>query len=233
MILDGTPNKSLHASRASGLLIENLRVSQLRAAAPTQPFGRVYVSFMKPQLFGLVFGLLFLFTCSASADSSLKDESWSPVVNGLQSRLTLTQAEPLNGTRWIVPSLELRNVRDLVNQMEVNCDRHHLTVELVNENGDPVRSGWIMPRSGPAPQLDTIILPWHSAITLSLENRNWGIPRSAPAMISTDSGAWVLDDSEKGKVFLRATLTDEPLKPSSWIRWYGKIQTPLLKVDWK
>jgi hypothetical protein len=31
--LGATPNKSLHASRASGLLIESLRLSQLRAAA--------------------------------------------------------------------------------------------------------------------------------------------------------------------------------------------------------
>ena len=34
-------NNSLHASRTSGPVIENLRVSQLRAAASTQPFARI------------------------------------------------------------------------------------------------------------------------------------------------------------------------------------------------
>jgi len=149
--------------------------------------------------------------------------------------LTLVQEEKHYGTRWLVPYLELRNVRDLGNQMEINCDRDHLKVELVNAKGEPLRSGWTMPRSGPAPELNVVTLPWHSSITLSLENNNWGIPRNAAAMVSTDSGAWVLEDLDKGKVFLRATLTDEPLKPSfdKWKRWHGTIQTPLLKVDWK
>ncbi len=36
----GRSNKSLDASRTSGLLIDNLRVTQLRAAASTPPLGR-------------------------------------------------------------------------------------------------------------------------------------------------------------------------------------------------
>jgi hypothetical protein len=60
------------------------------------------------------------------------------------------------------------------------------------------------------------------------------IPKGAPAMISTDS-AWVIQENEKGKVYLRATLTGENTKTSynSWKRWNGTIETPLLKVDWK
>ena len=134
-----------------------------------------------------------------------------------------------------LPHLELRNVRDLGSQMEINCDRKRLAVELVDSKGDPIRSGWMLPRSGPTSELNTIVLPWHSSIAISLENRNWGVKRNAAAMVSTDSGAWVIDEAEKGKVFLRATLTDEPIKPAfdSWKRWHGKIQTPLLKIDWK
>jgi hypothetical protein len=54
-------------------------------------------------------------------------------------------------------------------------------------------------------------------------------------MVAADSGAWVIQENEKGKVYLRATLTGEKIEPSynSWKRWSGKIQTPLLKVDWK
>ncbi len=54
-------------------------------------------------------------------------------------------------------------------------------------------------------------------------------------MVATDSGAWVIQENEKGKIYLRATLTGENIEPSynSWKRWSGKIQTPPIKVDWK
>jgi hypothetical protein len=161
-------------------------------------------------------------------------DSWSPSTNGLQARITLVERPKNYGTRWLVPYLELRNVRDLANQMEVLCDNHHLKIELVDENGKLIREGRLLPRSGPAPDLSTVILPWESSIRISLECKNWGIPRDAAAMVSTDSGAWVIKESEKGKVYLRATLTGEkPLAPPYWKAWYGTIQTPLLRIDWK
>ena len=73
--------------------------------------------------------------------------------------------------------------------MEVNCDRLRLTVELIDAGGKPVRSGWLLPRSGPAPKLNTVILPMDSSIRISLENRNWGIRQNSAAMVSTESGA--------------------------------------------
>ena len=188
---------------------------------------------MKSRIFSCTLILSLLSLTSTGATPEVKNEGWSSAINGMQARLTLVQEDEQYGTRWLVPYLELRNVRDVGNQMEVNCDRHHLTVELVNAKGEPIRSGWTQPRSGPSSEMNTLILPWHSSITLSLENRNWMVPRNSPAMISTESGAWVLEGNEKGKVFLRATLTDEPIEPSPWKRWYGTIQTELLKVDWK
>jgi hypothetical protein len=157
---------------------------------------------------------------------------WSRATSGLQARLTLVEKGTLHGVRWLVPYLELRNVRDLGNQMEVDCGGHHLKVELVSADGKPIRDGQSMARSGPAPELNMVILPWDSSIRISLENRNWGIPRGAAAMVSTDSGAWVITEKEKGRVFLRATLTGESTRPA-YKRWSGRIQTPLLKVDWR
>jgi hypothetical protein len=138
----------------------------------------------------------------------------------------------LYGTRWLVPYLELRNVRDLGSRMEVNCDNHHLKVELVDAEGKSVRDGQSMPRSGPTSELNTVILPWESSIRISLENRNWGITKNAAAMVSTDSGAWVIGEHEKGRVFLRATLKGEQTEPSD-NTWGGSTQTPLVKVTWK
>jgi hypothetical protein len=116
--------------------------------------------------------------------------------------------------------------------LEVNLDRRHLKVELVGADGVPVRSGPLLPRSGPTAELRTVILPRDSSMSISLECRNWGIPKDAPAMVSTDSGAWVIREDENGKVFLRATLTGEKPNPP-WKTWSGDIQTPLVKVDWK
>lgn len=165
----------------------------------------------------------------------LANDDWSEAVNGLQARLELVEREKINGTRWLEPHLELRNVRDLANQMEVNCDNSHLKVELVDANGSSLRDRWSPPRTGPTHELNVIVLPWDSSIRLNLECRNWGVPKDAAAMVAADSGAWVIQESEKGKVYLRATLMGEKIEPSynSWKRWSGKIQTPPLKVDWK
>jgi len=157
---------------------------------------------------------------------------WSREVNGLQLRLRLVEKGKLYGTRWLVPYLELRNVRDLLNQLEVNVDRRHLKVELVGADGVPVRTGSLLPRSGPTAELRTVILPRDSSMSISLECRNWAVSKDAPAMVSTDSGAWVVREDERGKVFLRATLTAEKSDPE-WKTWSGTLQTPPVKIVWK
>jgi len=156
---------------------------------------------------------------------------WSVPTNGLQARLTLVEKPKLNGTRWLVPYLELRNVRDLGHPMEIQCDSHHLKIELVDADGKPIRVS-ALPRTGFVPDLGKVILPWDSSIRINLECKNWGIPKDAAAMVSTDSGAWVIQEAERGKVYLRATVTGEKIEPD-YKAWYGTVQTPLLKVDWK
>jgi len=183
--------------------------------------------------------LLMLFSLAPgglnSAFPVLANDDWSEAVNGLQARLELVEREKINGTRWLTPYLELRNVRELANQMEVNCDYRHLKVELVDANGSSLRDRRSPGRSGPTQELNVIVLPWDSSIRLNLECRSWGIPKDAAAMVTADSGAWVIQENEKGNVYLRATLTGDKIEPSynSWKRWSGKIQTPPLKVDWK
>src|SRR5262245_59523866 len=128
--------------------------------------------------------LLMLFALApgtlSSAFSVSANDEWSEAVNGLQARLDLVEREKKYGTRWLVPHLELRNVRDLGNQMEVNCDYRHLKVELVDANGSPLRIGSSLPRSGPrvagrsgpTHELNVIVLPWDSSIRLNLECRS-------------------------------------------------------------
>ena len=180
--------------------------------------------------------LLMLFAIAPGALNSAfpvsANDHWSEAVNGLQARLELVEKEKIYGTRWLVPHLELRNVRDLGNQMEVNCDYRHLKIELIDANGSPLRIGTSLPRTGPTQELNVIVLPWDSSIRLNLECRNWGITKDAAAMVAADSGAWVIQENEKGKIYLRATLTGEMIEPT-WKRWSGKIQTPPVKVDWK
>ena len=159
-------------------------------------------------------------------------DSWSQSTNGLQARITLVEKPKEFGTRWIVPYLELRNVRDMVHPMEVRCDRQHVRFDLVDSAAHVVTNHSSLVRSGPVPDLGTIVLPFDSTIRISMECRNWGIPKAA-AMISTDSGAWVIEDSQRGRVFIRATISGERVEGDRYKIWHGKIETPLVKVDWK
>ena len=188
--------------------------------------------------FSLCVGLALLLIAPAlpcSAAFLTNEGSWSATTEGLQARLILVERPKLHGARWLVPHLELRNVRDIINSMEVRCDRGRLKIELVDAQSNVVRNGWSsVGRSGPGPKLSTIILPWDSSMRISLECRNWGIPKDAPAMVSTDSGAWVINESERGRVYLRATLTGEKSDGTPpWKRWTGVINTPLLEISWE
>jgi hypothetical protein len=139
--------------------------------------------------------------------ATLEDaDSWSKPLRGLQARITLVERAKINGTRLLVPYLELRNAGDSASPLKVRCGGGYVKFELVGADGKVVRDGWHLPRSGPHADPGTIILPFDSSMRLGMYCSNWGVPKDAPAMIATDSGAWVLQPEEKGKVFLRATI---------------------------
>ena len=52
-------------------------------------------------------------------------------------------------------------------------------------------------------------------------------------MIPTDSGAWILQEKDKGKVKLRAVLKHEIKERTTERIWEGTIETPAIKVEWK
>jgi hypothetical protein len=58
---------------------------------------------------------------------------------------------------------------------------------------------------------------------------NWWIPRDAAAVISTDSGAWVLKPEQQGKVFLRATVSGK--KDADERVWSGELEVQV-RVTW-
>ena len=116
-----------------------------------------------------------------------------------------------------------------MNAMEVDCSRDRLKIELVDQDGKQLRSGRLMPRSGPHVDLGMLTLPCDSSCRVSLECRNWGM--GGIAMVATNSGAWHITKEEKGNVFLRATLTGDKGKPE-WKTWHGELRTPLIPVTW-
>ena len=115
-----------------------------------------------------------------------------------------------------------------MNAMEVDCSRDRLEIELVDQDGQPLRSG-LLKRSGPHVGLGMLTLPWDGSCRVSLECRNWGL--GGAAMVATDSGAWHITKEEKGNVFLRATLTGDQGKPERKT-WHGELRTPLIPVTW-
>ena len=166
------------------------------------------------------------------AGSTDGDEGWSKTTRDIQARVTLVERPGINGTRSLVPYLELRNVGSSASPVRVRCGGDHVKFELVDADGKVIRDGWIMPRSGPHADPGTISLPHDSSIRLGMHCTNWGVPKDAAAMISADSGAWVLAADEKGKVFLRATLKGAMVESDPDRTWYGTIEAPLVKVDW-
>ena len=66
---------------------------------------------------------LFMLGCVSAATNEA--DTWSGPTNGLQARLTFVEKRKFNGTRLLVPFLELKNVRDLAHPIEVRCDSHH------------------------------------------------------------------------------------------------------------
>src|SRR5439155_3872913 len=101
---------------------------------------------------GMILALVTANWVSGAAPAGATDV-WSVPTNGLQARLTLVERPKINGTRWLVPYLELRNVRDLAHPMEVQCDIRHLKIELVNAEGKPIRVS-AMERTGFVPDLN-------------------------------------------------------------------------------
>src|SRR5439155_345175 len=96
-----------------------------------------------------------------------------PSVHGTPFVVVVNEERKEFGTRWIVPYLALRNVRDLAHPLEVRCDRQHVQFELVDAAGNVVTNRSVTDRSGPVPDLGSIILPLNSSIHISMECRNW------------------------------------------------------------
>jgi hypothetical protein len=183
-------------------------------------------------LLGGVVVTLAIPTWSVVVAGSPDDATWSRTTRNLQARVSLVERPAINGTRSLVPYLEMRNVGDSAAPLKVRCGGSHVKFELVDADGKVVRDGWILPRSGPHADPGTISLPHDSSIRVGMYCSNWGVPKDAAAMISTDSGAWVLTAEEKGKVFLRATLKGAKVEADSDNIWYGEIELPRVKVDW-
>jgi hypothetical protein len=123
-------------------------------------------------------------------------------------------------------------VGDAATPLKVRCGGDHVKFELLGADGKSVRDGWLLPRSGPHADPGTIVLPVDSSIRIGMYCSNWGVPKDAAAMISTDSGAWVIEPKEKGKVVLRATVKGDKVKSDPDRLWYGTIETLPVKVDW-
>lgn len=182
---------------------------------------------MKNSLIISFLSVVTLVAVIAMAGPPSEDGDWSKAVRGLEARITLVQKPPFNRARILMPFLELRNVGDLPTPLKVRCDRSYVKFELVDASGNRVKVRTASVRSGPHAHPGTISLPYDSEIRINMHCTNWGVPRDATAMIATDSGAWILREEDKSKVFLRATIQGK--KTESRHVWYGLLQTPLLR----
>jgi hypothetical protein len=181
-------------------------------------------------LLGIVTTLVVPQRTSRGQTPKLPD-AWTKPVNNLQAKLALIEEGKENGTRWLVPYLELQYTGDTARALKVRCAAAHVKFALVDAEGKPVREGYTLPRSGPHPDPGTVAIPYRSSMRIWMGCSNWGIPKDAAAMISADSGAWILKAEEKDKVFLRVTIQADKLDSDPDYTWHGKLETTL-KVTW-
>lgn len=186
-----------------------------------------------PRTIWIRIGLAVLLTSipAMSHGGSPVTEGWSAYENGLKARVSLEQRAKFNGSRKLAPYLELKNLSQLANPVRVRCDEQHVTFDLVDAEGkvlDPTP----MPLDGISPEIETIVLPFDSAIRMYMGASIWGVPKDAAAMISTENAAWVLKPEQKGKVFLRVTIHGDKTGERKDHIWHGKIQA-WVKIDWK
>lgn len=144
----------------------------------------------------------------------------------------MVERPKFNGTRSIAPYLEFRNVSGSAHPLKVRCGSGNVKFELVDADGKVVRHGDTLPHDGPNADPGTIALPDDSSMRIGMYCGGWGVPENAAAMILTESGAWILQPKEKGKVFLRATVKGEKVESDPDRMWHGTIKTPPVKVDW-
>src|SRR5437867_6369656 len=128
-------------------------------------------------LVGAVVACAVIVAGTSSAAPANDDESWSKPLRGLQARITFVEKPKINGTRSLVPYLELRNVTTSAAPLKVPCG--HVKFELVDANGKTVRDGWTLPRSGPHADPGTVSLPFDSSMKIGMYCSNWRVPQDA------------------------------------------------------
>jgi len=101
----GRANKSLDASRTSGLVIDSLRVTQLRAAASTQPFGRF--PFMRLPQLSIVVLLLACVATAACGCRFAKDDDVRQMRQRVETALPLGST-PAQVTKFL-DDLHIKN----------------------------------------------------------------------------------------------------------------------------
>lgn len=180
----------------------------------------------------LSFLAVLLFNTSGLLAADAVDDGWSPYNNGIQARLVLEQRPRFNGTRKLVPYLELRNKSQQALPIHIRCDEQHLYFEHTDAKGKVLTERQGGPVDGISLQVGTVVLPFDSSIRIFLGSTIYGVPQNAAAMISTDSGAWTLIPEEKGKTFLRVTVHGDAVSERGKTVWHGKVQASV-KIDWK
>lgn len=179
----------------------------------------------------VVISILMAYLCVASA-SALEGE-WSPFVHGLQARIVIIPpSSKVESYSDLVPHLELRNAD---NNMFVDCSEENISIDLVDESGEPVKDvQGPVAISGPGRPLGIIYLPMFTTISMSLEQGTAAIGGAPKDGASIASPPRVLEKRHNGKVFLRARLkgAKERTKDGRWF-WTGTLQIPDVRVTWK
>jgi hypothetical protein len=102
----------------------------------------------------------------------------SPLVNGLQARLSLARGQALNGTALITTYLELRNVANIANVMKVPLKLDAIQFEVVDDRDKPV-APTSLPYDEFSVELGMLRLPHDSYLRFNISHQGAGVPKTS------------------------------------------------------
>jgi hypothetical protein len=157
--------------------------------------------------------------------------AWSDSVNGVQGRLSVSEDQPLNGTRILAIYLELRNVSDVGNPTEIYYEPSNaIQCQLIDANAKPVPNAGL-PADIEIPMPFWLALPHDGSLRFRVSVSGYGIPKNAGTMVPMHCGPWLIKDSDHSVYDLESTFIAKPMDDKLRRRaWQGLLKLPKVKI---
>lgn len=190
--------------------------------------------FMSVKVF-IVGTLCLACLCLPMAGLAASEETgaWSPVVQGIQGRLIVSQGEKVNGTWLPHVYLELRNVSDVADPVNIYYGNGEgLRCEVMDSQNKKLADEMTLDFDAMLPPPYEIVLPYDSSLRFRVSVPGWGIPKNAGAFFGVRGGPWIIPGNVSGDYILQGVFSPKAIHKIGFQReWHGTLLLPKVKVS--